>query len=119
MRTSSIVINAARSNGQNVGIENVIVSQYDYNNYYYDDNDSLHYEQIQNGKIDMESWYSAIKEDVEAWMSNSENSAWMTDNNLTSTADIFAVDTSSSVNSDKVSSLISVYENHDASGYLM
>jgi len=99
-----ITVEAAKQNGKDVGIEHVYA--YDYN-------------QNKLGEINMENWYKAVKADVVAWLSNEDNAAWMLENNLNSTADVFNFyNNDNSSGYEKAQSLINVYENRNASMYV-
>ena len=106
----TVVIDAAKQDGKNVGIEHVNVYSSDWNEGYVDENRFLHAKTTLIGEIDIESWYSAVKQDVQAWMTT--NAGWMTENNLNSTADVFGIDTS------KYTELVNIYESHNASMYI-
>ena len=109
LQSGVIVVDAAKQNGKNVGIEHVYGCKSDWNNATMDANGFL-------GEIDMERWYSEVKTGVVNWMN--ENANWMADNHLYSTADVFNFYNNNSVGGDKVESLTGVYESYNASMYL-
>jgi hypothetical protein len=113
----TVVIDAAKQNGKNVGIEHVNVYSSDWNEGYLDDNNFLHAKTTLIGEINIESWYSAVKQDVQAWMTT--NAEWMAENHLTSTADVFSINTNLQANEDKYTSLVNVYESHNANQFII
>ena len=117
LQSGVIVVDAAKQNGKNVGIEHVYGCKSDWNNATMDANGFLSAKTTRLGEIDMESWYSAVKTGVVNWMN--ENANWMADNHLNSTADVFNFyNNNNSVGGDKVQSLTDVYESYNASMYL-
>ena len=116
LQSGVIVVDAAKQNGKNVGIEHVYGCSSDWNNGTTDANGFLSAKTTRLGEIDMESWYSAVKTGVVNWMN--ENATWMADNHLNSTADVFNFYNNNSVGGDEVQSLTGVYESYNASMYL-
>ena len=117
LQPTAVVIDAAKQNGKNVGIEHVYGCSSDWNNTTTDSNGIRHPQTTKLAEIDMESWYSAIKQAVVGWMTT--NADWMTENNLNSTADVFNFyNNNNSAGHNMAQSLINVYENYNASQYL-
>ena len=116
LQSGVIVVDAAKQNGKNVGIEHVYGCKSDWDNATMDANGFSSAKTTILGEIDMESWYSAVKTGVVNWMN--ENANWMADNHLNSTADVFNFYNNNSVGGDKAQSLTDVYESYNASMYL-
>lgn len=116
LQSGVIVVDAAKQNGKNVGIEHVYGCKSDWNNATMDANGFSSAKTTILGEIDMESWYSAVKTGVVNWMN--DNADWMAENQLYSTADVFNFYNNNSVGGDEVQSLTGVYESYNASMYL-
>ena len=116
LQSGVIVVDAAKQNGKNVGIEHVYGCKSDWNNATMDANGFSSAKTTILGEIDMERWYSAVKTGVVNWMN--DNADWMAENQLYSTADVFNFYNNNSVGGDEVQSLTGVYESYNASMYL-
>ena len=115
--SGTVVIDAAKQNGKNVGIEHVYGCSTNWSQARNDENGFHIAPTTRLAEIDMESWYSAVKQEVLEWMTT--NADWMAENHLTSTADVFNIYTTIPANDAKYNELVSIYESHNASQYLM
>ena len=101
----SIIVDAAKFDGYNTGIESVTAYTQvftGYNEY------GAVYESRKFADINMESWYSQIKQDVVNWLNT---------NGYDSTADVFALNTNNNDNYQTVQSLMAEYDKYTANDF--
>ena len=106
----TIIVEANQTGNNKVGIEELLLCNTEQQNM----GKYCQYVDTPVKNINLESWYSAVKQAVVSWMTT--NADFMSTNNCNSAADVFALN--SNEHYDMMASLANAYESCNASQYL-